>query len=160
MPKYRKLICMISLMFADIFTLFVLFLFAYFLRSTALLPIIPAFKQIEPLPLGAQLSHGYLYAALVIILVFLYEKLYTRRLPFWEETKYLLKGVTISFILIMVLVFVSRRYTEYSRAVIVLAWIMCLFVFPFSRALAKKIIAKFGLWKQKVIILGTKSRVW
>jgi len=157
MAKVKDSICTISLMVTDIISLFVSFLIANFFRSTLLLPVIPGFKQIKPLPLMPQLKQGFLYAALAIILVFFYEKLYSRRLPFWEDTKYLFKGLTVSFILIMVLVFVSRQFILFSRALIVLAWMMSLTLFPLLRTATKKILLKMGLWQKRIIVLGTKN---
>jgi undecaprenyl-phosphate galactose phosphotransferase len=155
MLRIKKFACGMVLISIDLGSLLVSFLIAFYLRSVVLLPIIPRFHQQPPLPLMTHLRLGFFYAALVIILVFAYEKLYTRRLSFWEETKQLIKDVTISFIFITVLVFVSRQYIFFSRAVIVLAWIVSLFVFPLFRLAAKKGLYRVGLWKKKVLILGT-----
>ncbi|UCC38819.1 MAG: sugar transferase [Candidatus Aminicenantes bacterium] len=157
MKKVREFICMIALMLTDIASLLSSFLIAYLLRSRLLTPIIPRFKYQEPLPLSVQFNLVVIYGALIIILVFLYEKLYTKRLPFWEDTKHLLRAVTVSFILMTVLVFVSRQYIFFSRAVVVLTWVLSLAIFPLFRLSMKRILAKVGLWSKKVIILGTKD---
>ncbi|MBN1274317.1 MAG: undecaprenyl-phosphate galactose phosphotransferase WbaP [Candidatus Aminicenantes bacterium] len=157
MNRYKKIICLLSLVLADAAALLVSFLTAYFLRSRLLLPFIPSFREIKPLPLLVQLSNGFLYGSLIIVIVFLYEKLYTKRLSFWEETKGLVKGITVSYILIIILVFVSRQYLVYSRAVIVLAWLVAVFIFPLFRAGVKKILAGLNIWKKKVLILGTND---
>lgn len=157
MKRYKRILCFLCLVLTDLSALLVSFLTAYLLRSRLLLPIIPHFREIKPLPLMVQLENGFFYGALIIIFVFLYEKLYSRRLSFWEETKALLKGITVSFILIVILVFVSRQYTQYSRAVIVLAWLSGIFVFPLFRAGVKKILASLNLWKKNVLILGTNE---
>jgi Undecaprenyl-phosphate galactose phosphotransferase WbaP len=157
MPKVRELICTISLMLTDVASLLVSFLIAYLLRSTILTSIIPRFKRIETLPLAVQFNLVVVYGALIIILVFLYEKLYTKRLPFWEDTKHLLRGVTVSFILMTVLVFVSRQYIYFSRPVVVFTWVLSLVIFPLFRLLIKRFFVKIGIWKKRVIILGTRS---
>jgi Undecaprenyl-phosphate galactose phosphotransferase WbaP len=157
MIKVREFICMVALMLTDIASLLASFLLAYFLRSALLIPIIPRFKYQEPLPLSVQFNLVVVYGALIIILVFLYEKLYTKRLPFWEDTKHLLRGVTVSFILMTVLVFVSRQYIYFSRAVVVFTWVLSLVIFPLFRLLTKRFLVKIGIWKKRVIILGTKS---
>lgn len=157
MTKPREFISMVALMLTDIASLLVSFLIAYLLRSTLLTPIIPRFEYQESLPLSVQFNLVVVYGALIIILVFLYEKLYTKRLPFWEDTKNLLRGVTVSFILMTVLVFVSRQYIYFSRAVVVFTWILSLAIFPILRLSMKRILVKVGLWRKKVIILGTKS---
>ena len=156
MYKLRKFICLLSLTLSDIAALLVSFLIAYFVRSQILPHIISGFKK-EPLPLLLQLRYGFLYGVLIIVLVFAFEKLYTKRFSFWEETKNLLKGITLSFILIMMIVFVSRRYLQYSRAVIILAGLLSLFLFPLFRLLVKKFLVNLNLWKKRVIILGTNG---
>jgi len=132
------------------------FLIAYFFRSQILPHVISGFKE-GPLPLAIQLRYGFLYGVIIIIFVLSFEKLYTKRFIFWEETRHLLKSITLSFILIMMVVFVSRRYTQFSRAVIIFAWLLSLVLFPFLRLTVKKFLVKLNLWKKKVIILGTNG---
>ncbi len=157
MQRIKKLFSIVILIFSDIAALLASFLMAYFLRSVVLLSIIPRFRYQESLPLDTQLRLGFAYGAVVIILVLFYGGLYTQRFSFWEETKHLLKCVSISFIFILVLVFVSRQYIYFSRATIVLAWLLSLVIFPFFRFAVKKILVRTGLWKKRVIIFGTND---
>jgi len=131
-------------------------LIAHFFRSQILPCIYPGSLK-EPLSLESQLRSGFLYGILIIIFVFAFEKLYTKRFSFWEEVKQLLKGVTLSFILLMMIVFISRGYTQFSRAVIVFAWLLSLFIFAFFSFIVKKLIVIINLWKKKIIILGTSN---
>lgn len=157
MFRLQKLFCIFILIINDVAALLTSFLLAYLLRSQLLLSLVPRFKEQESLSLETQLSRGFAYGAVVIILVLFYERLYTQRLSFWEETKFLLKSVSISFIFILVLVFVSRQYIFFSRATIALAWILSLVVFPFFRYFTKKILIAGGLWKKRVVIIGTNE---
>jgi|Deesub1362A_J573_1020465.scaffolds.fasta_scaffold00690_5 undecaprenyl-phosphate galactose phosphotransferase len=156
MNKLKKVISLIFIIISDFATLFVSFLIAFFLRSQILPLVFSGFKQ-PPLPLAIQVRYGFFYGAIIIIIIFAFEKLYTKRFAFWEETKHLIKGITLSFILIMMIVFVSRRYTQYSRAVIILAWSLSLIIFPISRVIIKNLLVKFNLWKKKIVILGTNG---
>lgn len=156
MSKLSKFICLISLIFCDLLALLVSFLIAYFLRSQILPHIISGFKQ-EALPLVIQLKYGCLYTFVILFLIFTFEKLYTRRLTFWEETKHLLKGITFSFIIIMTIVFISKSYTQFSRAVIILSGLSSLIIFPILRQKIKSLLVKFNLLKKKVLILGTNE---
>ena len=158
MSRLKKFVSGIFLIVSDVITLLLSFLAAFYLRSVILLPIIPRFESQPPLPLKTHLNLAFLYGASVVVLVFAFQKLYTKRLSFWEETRHLIRDVTISFVFITVLVFVSRQYIFFSRAVIVISWIFSLVVFPLSRLAAKKILVKVGLWKKKVIIIGTNSQ--
>lgn len=153
MNTAKKLLCLGALVLGDIFAFFISFLIAFFLREQVLSGI-PAFHM-PVVPLDIQLSTGFLKGAVILLLIISYEKLYIHRLSFWEETKILIKGITLSFILIMTMVFLFKTYTQTSRTVIVLAWIISLFVFPIVRLLVKKILARSGLWRKRILILGT-----
>lgn len=159
MARIKKLLSFVILILTDASAFSLSFLIAYALRSVLLLPLVPNFKKIEPLPLAVVLKNGLFYGLPVIIAVLAYERLYTKRLSFWEEARHLLKSVLISFVLIMVLVFVSRSrgYFQFSRAVIILAGLISILVFPLFRLAVKTILARLRLWQKKVIILGTNA---
>ncbi|MCJ7681309.1 MAG: sugar transferase, partial [Candidatus Aminicenantes bacterium] len=155
MRHIKKIASAFVLMAGDASALFISFLVAFYLRTSLLLSLIPRFEEQEALPLNIHLRLGFAYGAVIILLVFLYERLYIKRLDFWEETRTLWKGVTLAFIFIVVLVFVSRQQMYYSRATILMAWGVSLFVFPLCRHLLKKLLILTGLWVKKVIIIGT-----
>jgi len=156
MNNFKKAICLFCLILSDIAALLASFLIAYFLRSNFIRFIISDITQ-APLPLATQLRYGFFYGVLIIMLVFAFDKLYTRRFAFWEETKHLLKSITLSFVFIMMAVFIFRAYTQFSRAVIILAWLFSLFLFPLFRMIVKNLLVKLNLWKKKVLILGTNG---
>jgi len=157
MFQLKKIVNVFALVLSDITALFVSFLLAFVLRSMVLLSIIPRFKEQESLSLSVQLKLGFFYGAIIVVFIMLYSRLYTRRLSFWEETRYLLQSVTIAFIFIMVLVFVSRQYLYFSRATIVMAWVAALCIFPLFRLITKKLLVVLGSWKKRVIVLGTDN---
>ncbi len=154
--KVRELISLILLVLSDISALFVSFLIAYFIRIQVLPAIVPGLTK-QTLSLTTNLRYGFVYGTLIVIFVLTFEKLYTKRLSFWDEAKHLLKSIILSFILIMMIVFISRGYTQYSRPVIILAGLLSLFIFPLFRLVVKKILVKIGFWKRKIIILGTNK---
>lgn len=156
MNNLQKTICLLSFILSDVAALFASFSISYFFRSSLLPSIIPALR-ITPLPLETQLKYGFFYGVLIIAFVFSFEKLYTRRFDFWEETKHLLKSLTLSFIFIMMTVYIFRAYAQFSRIIIILAWMWSLILFPLFRLNVKKILAKLNLWKKRVIILGTNG---
>jgi len=159
MAQIKKLLSLMIFVLTDAAAFGFSFLIAYALRSVLLLPLIPNFKAIEPLPLGVLLKNGFAFGLPVVIGVLAYERLYTKRLSFWEEARSLLKSILISYVLIMVLVFVSRSrgYLRFSRAVIILAGLISILVYPLFRLAAKTILARVRLWQKKVIILGTNA---
>ncbi|MFQ6083213.1 MAG: undecaprenyl-phosphate galactose phosphotransferase WbaP [Candidatus Aminicenantia bacterium] len=147
----KKTISFLVLIISDISAILLCFFFAYLIRSEILPYIYHGFQK-KPIPLSAHLD--YFYMVIIWILIFAYEKLYTKRFTFWDEAKVLLKSTTIAFFLIMSITFIARKSLQFSRAIIILAWLISLILFPIFRSLIKKILIKLNLWKKKIIILG------
>lgn len=148
----KKIISFISLIISDLIVILLSFWLAYLIRSEILPNIVVEFKKIFLLPFSDFLS--YPYVSLVWVFVFAYEKLYTKRYPFWEEVKILLKSATIASSLIMILIFISKKQAQFSRTIVILAYVISLLLFPLSRYLTKILLVKFNVWKKKLIILG------
>ena len=148
----KKILSFFSLVFTDLFVILLSFWLAHVLRSEVLPKIIPRFLDINLLPLSTFLNHFYM--SFLWILIFATERLYTKRYPFWEEVKVLLKGATLSFTLVMVMIFITRKQIQFSRTIVILAWILSLFLFPAMRYITKYLLVKSGFWKKKLIILG------
>lgn len=123
---------------------------AFYLRRFILPLVYP--RLTATFPLTYYLSHSFIF--LLWLLVFVHEKLYTRRSPLWDEIRSLWKSTTFCFAFIMILVFLARREFFFSRAIIILAWFSSLFLFPSLRFLTKFILLKAGLWQKNVLILG------
>jgi len=154
MPQFKKLLSFACLLLTDILALLSSFLLAHLFRSQVV-PHFTSVPQYAPLPLEIQLKYGFLFGALIVIFIFSLERLYTKRFSFWDEVKHLYRGLVFSFVLLMLFVFLSRGYTQFSRVVIISAWILSLILFPIYRRIAKTMLVKLNLWKKKVLILGT-----
>jgi Undecaprenyl-phosphate galactose phosphotransferase WbaP len=151
----KKVLSFLTLFISDMAVIVLSFLLAYSIRSEVLPHLFLKFKALPLLPFSNFLNHYYFVT--VWIIVFAYEKLYTKRLPFWEEVRILFKSTSISFLLIMVMIFVSRRQIQFSRTIIILAWLLSLFMFPFFRFFIKNLLAKLNIWRKKLIILGANE---
>ena len=150
---FRKMACLISLIVSDIASLFSALYLAYLIRKEVLIYVYSGFRVIETPPFKSYLTN-YPYFLGLWILVFAYEKLYTKRFLWEEEIKHLWQGASLSFIIIIVLTFVTRIYPSVSRTVIVLAWILSFSILPFFRLMVKKILIKEKLWQRNILILG------
>jgi len=148
----KKLLSLFCLVSADVAAIFFSFWLAYLIRNDLLPHLFPRFNTVILLPFSTFTSHFYLAA--VWIFMFAYEKLYTKRYPFWEEVKILLKSASLSFTFIMVMIFITRKQIRFSRTIVILAWILSLLLFPLFRYLTKTFLVRFNLWKKKLIILG------
>jgi len=151
--EIRKLICLILLLLNDILAFFSAFLVAYLIRNKIFIQLFHF--QLKPFTFSSQLKSGFIVGALIILAIFSFEKLYIRRFSIWEETRHLLKGITLSFILLMIIAFIPGTFQQFSRIVILLTWLASLIFFPLFRLSMKKLFNKLGLWKKNVLILGT-----
>jgi undecaprenyl-phosphate galactose phosphotransferase len=83
-----------------------------------------------------------------------YERLYNKRLPFWDETKELLQAISIATITMLALITLGKMTDQISRLTVLFLWGYGLFMFPLFRLIGKRVLYKFGLWKENVIIIG------
>lgn len=148
----NKLISFSSLIAADIFVIVICYVIAYFIRSSFLPHIFVRLKNVPLAPLSFYL--GQFYMVLAWIAIFSYEKLYTKRYPFWTEFRALIKSSTFASFFIIIIIFLTKTEFYFSRAIVLMAWLLSLILFPILRTLVKLLLLKFDLWKKKLIILG------
>jgi len=148
----KKIISFACLIATDVLVIFISYALAFVLRSQVFPGIIARYTEIPLLPFSVFLNQPYM--AFVWILVFANEKLYTKRFPFWDEVKILLKGSTIATFWIIIIIFLTKSEMQFSRSVVVSAWIISLFLFPSLRSLVKLALIRLDIWKKKLIILG------
>jgi len=150
--KIRNLIFPFLLATGDFVGLYFSFLIAYLFRASILTRIIQ-FPQ-PPLPFWQLFETTFIWTGAVILIIFTYEKLYAQNFTFWDEAYLLLKSITISFAIIMLFAFLSRKYEQFSRAVILLTWFWALFLIPFARFILKTFIFHFKNWRKNIFIVG------
>jgi undecaprenyl-phosphate galactose phosphotransferase len=148
----KKIISFACLIATDVLVIFISYALAFVLRSRVLPGLIARYEEIPLLPFSVFLNQFYM--VFVWILVFANEKLYIKRFPFWDEVKILLKGSTIATFWIILIIFLTKSEMQFSRTVVVSAWIISLFLFPSLRSLMKLALIRLDIWKKKLIILG------
>lgn len=85
---------------------------------------------------------------LVIIGIFIYEGIYTKRHDFWHESRQVIKSLTLSLLLVLAFFALSRSIEAYSRTTIVLSFILMTFVIPLFKNITKKQLHKLKLWRR------------
>jgi Undecaprenyl-phosphate galactose phosphotransferase WbaP len=148
----KKVISFFSLIISDFAAMLLSFLLAFIIRAEILPLFFPSLTQ---RPVFFYLYKNASYMFIIWFVVFIYEKLYTKRHSFWEEVRLLLKSTTIASALIMGVVFLTMQHLFYSRLIIITAWIISIILLPSFRYIIKTLLIKFNLWKKKVIIIGT-----
>lgn len=148
----RKALSMPSLMVIDIFAVISSLLLAYYLRTMIFQPLFSPLYQ-EKL-LDSTFSNIW-WLPLVVVFCLLYENLYSKRLPYWTEVEILIKAATLSIFLTIVWLYLAQVNEEVSRTLIVLTWFGLIFLLPLYRYFGKLLLARIGLWKKQVIIVGS-----
>lgn len=142
---------------ADIAVIMLCFALSYYLRAQFLVDVFPLF---------APMRHTFeLYAAMwpvltLWLLLFAYEGLYPSiGMSFWEETSGILKANLIAFMIVILISFVTRTSVQYSRPVIVLAFLLSILALPVARAFMRSLLRKAGLWSKEVVLIGSEKSV-
>ena len=148
----KKVISFFSLLVVDAAAIILTYILAYFIRLSILPSVFSRYRAIRLYPLSFFLE--YYYLVFIWFAVFAYHRLYTKRFPFWEEVKNIIQSSTISSLLIIIIIFLTRTELKYSRTVVVLAWLLSLLLVPFFRYCLKRVLTKLKVWKKKLIVVG------
>lgn len=152
--KGKESISSIIIILSDISSIFLALLISYAVRAY-ILPFFYSGFKIKPVPLSNFLSSFYII--FVWIILFFHDRLYTRRLTFWEETRLIVKNSTLSIVILLITTFILRKEKAFSRAIFILWWLSTLFVIPSFRKATKILLTKLKLWDRKVLIIGAGS---
>lgn len=150
----KKIVSFLTILTADIFSLLLSFYLAYYLRVKVVQYLVdvgnPWFFPIE---------HFYkmYYLLFVFILIFSYEKLYTRRYDFAEEFVCIARGLFISVILIAVLVYLSRSFENFTRALPIIMMFTAMIIVPLVRFTVKKTLKILGFYIKPAAVIGIKE---
>ena len=154
MLKINNFLSTAILLLADItiiaFTLWV----AIFTRS-----ILPDVASIDKFNFFFKDDFYYIVYFLTFIVVFSFEMLYTKRLTFWDETKILLKSITLSTIILLAIFTLAKDSGDVSRLTLILAWFYGILFFPIFRFWTKKIIFKYGIYEKRLLVVSNQNGI-
>jgi Undecaprenyl-phosphate glucose phosphotransferase len=152
-----KYLFTLALFLADVIVIFSAFLFSYWLRFySPLIKIIPITKGIPPLSFYL---FGSIFVVVVWVVVFNAYGLYKSSRPrtTFDEFYLLAKSATLGFLLVLAFTFFYRS-TSYSRATLVVSWILGMLLLFMERRIMSRIekhYTKRGWGVKKAIIIGT-----
>ncbi len=150
----KKIISLGFLVTSDVAALAVAFLAAYFLRRD-ILPLLFSSILVWPALSGPFLANA--YYLLAWILVFAYEKLYTKRYSHWDETRLLVKSSLMAMILVLAAAVLTQKSLPFSRIILVLMGLFSFFTLPAARFLTKRLLVGLHLWEKRVLIIGSRN---
>lgn len=93
----------------------------------------------------------------VVLTLFLYEGLYTKRYDFWHESYLILKTLLFSLVIILAYLGITKTIQEYSRFIIIVAFVIMAFLIPLVKNILKKFLFHLGLWERKAKIYGSQD---
>ncbi|MDI6800997.1 MAG: undecaprenyl-phosphate galactose phosphotransferase WbaP [Thermodesulfovibrionales bacterium] len=108
-----------------------------------------------PLPTSTTQRDMLLWVIGVWFFLYYYEGCYTKRFSFWDEIKALWKIAFFSTVGVFVNVSLGKLSDNVPRSLIILMGFFALPVNPVIRINSQKFLRKFGLFKRRVIIVGT-----
>ena len=152
MIKYKNTLLILSLVLIDFLVFFASFTAAIYIRILISI-VYPRLPQFNP-NIGTLVDKIW-WMPFILIFFINYEGLYVRRLPYWEETKELIKAIVLFGIFSYAIVSIAKLSDSVSRLVIGITALFLLFAIPFIRLWAKRFLYKLGLWKENTIIIGT-----
>ncbi len=96
------------------------------------------------------------WVSLFLVFIFLVKGLYSKRLSFWDEAKEIFTSVFYTVVLSFAVIYLTKR-AEFPRSILFFYFAFVVMLFPVSRNLFKMFIAKIGLFKSNIIILGANE---
>ncbi len=146
----KNRIAMLILIASDLFSLIISFYIAVIIRKYLL-------SHLIQLPPFNQSLNIYLWLFPLFIILFTYKSIYKKTFSFWDEIKETLKAIVISYIIVILILFTSKKSSTYSRIVITLFTLISIFIVPLLRIYVRKILFKASLLIRKTIIIGSSS---
>jgi undecaprenyl-phosphate galactose phosphotransferase len=152
----KRAVSFVAILLTDLSALILSFHLAYYIRVEFVQDLFNVSN-----PYFFPLSHFYkmYYLLAVFILIFSYEKLYAykRRYDFFEEFVYIIRGLFMSVILIVVLVYLSRSFEMFTRTIPILMMLTGMVVVPLFRYIVKRLLTVSGFYTRQSVVLGLKK---
>ncbi len=149
----RRVLIVFLLLLGDLAAFYLALEIAYLLR-THLLGLWLPFPFAQSFPSLA----SRFWIPMVVAGVFAYEGLYSRRAPFWEETRQIVRSLFFAYLMIFAIVSLGKMSADISRATILGTGLLSLFLVPMLRYWWKPFLHARGLGVKKSVLIG--DNVW
>ena len=147
---YRNSVYMLILLFADTSAYLLAVVLAYFTRILAQ-NIFGIIERAFPLE---YFIIKFVWIYLIYIIIIASQGLYIKRIPFWKESLFLVRSVTITFLLAFAIVSLLKLSDNVSRFTLVFIWFYCIILCVFFRYILKGKLFSKSFFKKKAIIVG------
>ncbi len=146
----QNYIYMLLLISSDFFALLLSLKIAIFFRINFFNQYLPSFDNSN--------IANYYWILVLPIFAFIYEGIYSLRQDFWSDTKSVLKGLLLSFIMVLTIITLTKISNDYSRAFIVIFFTITFLLVPSLKRVFKKFLFRFDTFKIKVKIIASDTQ--
>jgi len=136
----------IILLLIDLVALLFSLELAIFIRTNFFIDSLPFFE--------IQDIGKYYWIFVIILLMFMFEKIYFTRHDFWGDMKRVIKGLLFSALAVFTMLTLTKMSDDYSRSFIFIFFIFAIFLVPFFKRIFKNQLFKLDIFKIKVKILA------
>ena len=147
---YKEIAGVAALALLDVISFYVCLVIAYYLRGF----LNTIFTGLVPLQFDLLYFINFWWMPAAFVVFIAYEGLYTRRMPFWDEVREMVKAVTVAVIVIFAVMSLGKFSHRLSRLTIILLYFGSIAVFPAVRLMGKKLLYRMNIWKENLIIIG------
>lgn len=102
-------------------------------------------------------SANYRWVIVIVLFLFLYENIYTKRYDYWSDFYKIIKAFFYSFLLILSFMTLSKSSYDYSRLFIVIFFAVALFLIPVAKRITKRVLFRFDIFKAGIKILADEE---
>ena len=141
----KKQLCVLIILAVDIFGIWLCFGLAVVLKNLL-------YGDSALLDIGRY--QGFAPSYVIMIFLFFYQGIYSRRYDFWHESRILVKSCFLGLLLSLALLALIKVNYEFSRASFILSFAFMAVVLPILKFIVKRRLFKFGLWQKRAKILG------
>ena len=145
----RKLLLRLTLICLDIAVLVLLFFAAQEMRL-----------KLEDFGLPQFHTHSFrdfYFVIFIIVAVLYYEKIYSLRIDFWQETYKILKALVLSYFIVLAILMLQKDALKYSRTFLSLYFLLAAIFLPMSKRILKRVLYKLAFFRNRVLVIGDKD---
>lgn len=102
---------------------------------------------------------SFLFLIVIIFVLLYYEGIYHHRFDFWQDVKKIFIALFFAYLIVLSIMTITKTSLEYSRLLISIYFFALFVFFPIYKRVYKKVLYKFGYFKQKILIVATKDEI-
>ncbi len=149
--QFNAFLELLVLLLIDYLVVFALYSLALLIR----IKILPAFHILYQDRLPEKFSTFFFIFLFIYIVIFLFEGIYTKRIPFWREYERIIKGSSLAILIIFSIVSIGKFSPDVSRTVLLLGYILIIIFLPLFKLLIKPLILRLLRLQKKVYLVAS-----